>query len=181
MLQVSQRAHYGLRAMTELAKAYGDRTLSLAEIADAEHLPVGYLEQLAMPLRRAGLIEGTRGAHGGYRLSRAPATMTVGDVVRALEGEVVPVECLSLDYLAGMCARETACLSRPMWQRIKDSIDQVLDTMTLADLEHEPPIPIERGSSFETLPTLDVLAEPSEASACFVATPASQPARRTAR
>ena len=134
MLQVSQRTHYGLRAMTELAKAYGRGRRSLAEIAAAEHLPAGYLEQLAMPLRRAGLIEGTRGAHGGYQLTRPPAQVSVGEVVRVLEGAVAPVECLSEDYPPGSCTRELGCLSRPIWQRVKDSIDQVLDTTTLADL-----------------------------------------------
>src|SRR5438067_12542570 len=134
MLQVSQRAHYGLRAMTELAKAYGRGPLSLADIAEAEHLPAGYLEQLAMPLRRAGLIEGTRGAHGGYQLARPPTQVSVGEIVRVLEGAVTPVECLSEAYPPGSCAREPGCLSRPIWQRVKDSIDQVLDSTTLADL-----------------------------------------------
>src|SRR3954454_3922190 len=110
MLQVSQRTHYGLRAMTELAKAYGQGRRSLAQIAAAEHMPVGYLEQLAMPLRRAGLIEGTRGARGGYRLARPPAALTVGQVVRALEGDVAPVECLTVDYHSGACVREPECL-----------------------------------------------------------------------
>src|SRR5215207_8598700 len=125
MLQVSQRTHYGLRAMTELAKAYGQGRRSLAQIAAAEHLPAGYLEQLAMPLRRAGLIDGTRGAHGGYRLSREPAQITVGDVVRALDGPVSPVECLTLEYLPGSCEREIGCLSHPVWDRVKQAIDQV--------------------------------------------------------
>ena len=134
MLQVSQRTHYGLRAMTELAKAYGQGPRSLARIAEVEHLPVGYLEQLAIPLRRAGLIEATRGAHGGYQLARSPALVSVGEIVRALEGAVTPVECLSEDYPTGSCVRELGCLSRPIWQRVKDSIDQVLDSTTLADL-----------------------------------------------
>ena len=138
MLQVSQRTHYGLRAMTELAKAYGRGPRSLAWIAEAQHLPAGYLEQLAIPLRRAGLIEATRGAHGGYQLVQPPAQVSVGEIVRALEGAVTPVECLSEDYPAGSCALELGCLSRPVWQRVKDSIDQVLDSTTLADLYLAP-------------------------------------------
>jgi Rrf2 family cysteine metabolism transcriptional repressor len=134
MLQVSQRAHYGLRAMTELAKSYGQRTMSLSEIAGVEHVPAGYLEQLAIPLRRAGLIEGTRGAHGGYQLAKPPESMTVGAVVRALEGPVAPVECLLLEYVPGSCTREPVCLSRSVWQRVKESVDSVLDSITLADL-----------------------------------------------
>jgi Rrf2 family protein len=142
MLQVSQRTHYGLRVMTELAKAYGHGRRSLTEIAAAEHLPAGYLEQLAIPLRRAGLIEGTRGAHGGYQLARPPAQVSVGEIVRTLEGAVAPVECLSEDYFPGSCTRELECLSRSVWQRVKDSIDQVLETTTLADLcqTGDPPV-----------------------------------------
>ena len=134
MLQVSQRAHYGLRAMTELAKAYGRGRMSLAEIAEAEHLSAGYLEQLVAPLRKAGLVDGARGAHGGYELSSPPAQVTVGAVMRALEGPVAPVECLGLDYVAGSCERESVCLSQSVWRRVKQSVDGVLDSITLADL-----------------------------------------------
>jgi Rrf2 family transcriptional regulator, cysteine metabolism repressor len=134
MLQVSQRTHYGLRAMTELAKAYGQGRRSLTWIAEAQHLPAGYLEQLVIPLRRAGLIEGVRGAHGGYQLARPPSQVRVGEIVRALEGAVAPVECLSEDYPQGSCELELGCLSRPIWQRLKESIDEVLDSTTLADL-----------------------------------------------
>src|SRR5437764_9401074 len=123
MLQVSQRAHYGLRAMTELAKSYGQRPVSLAEIAGVEQVPAGYLEQLAIPLRRAGLIEGTRGANGGYRLTRPPADVTVGAVMRALEGPVAPVECLSDEYVQGTCVREASCLSQGVWRRVKLTVE----------------------------------------------------------
>ena len=147
MLQVSERAHYGLRAMTELAKAYGQGPLALTRIAEVEHLPAGYLEQLAMPLRRAGLIEGHRGAHGGYELAMPPAQVTVGAVIRALEGPVAPVECLTEEYVAGSCEREPACGSQGLWQKVKQSVDSVLDSVTLADLARgneraEPFIPL---------------------------------------
>ena len=134
MWQVSERAHYGLRAMTELAKAYGTGPMSLAHIAAVERLPAGYLEQLALPLRKAGLIEGRRGVRGGYQLVRPPDQVTVGAVVRALEGPVAPVECLTEDYTHGSCERESVCLSQPVWLKIKLSVDQVLDSMTLADV-----------------------------------------------
>ncbi|MPZ15292.1 MAG: Rrf2 family transcriptional regulator [Chloroflexi bacterium] len=133
-MQVSQRVHYGLRAMTELAKAYGNGPVSLAEIAEAERLPAGYLEQLAMPLRRAGLIEGRRGLHGGYELAVPPADVTVGAVVRALDGAVAPVVCLTVEYVPGSCERDPVCLSRSVWKRVKDSVDRVLDSITLAEL-----------------------------------------------
>jgi Rrf2 family protein len=122
--------------MTELAKSYGERTLSLSEIASVEHMPLPYLEQLVSPLRRAGLIEGIRGAHGGYRLTRSPAEITVGEVVRILEGPdaTAPVECLAESYVDGGCTRESACASRPLWARLKAAFDAVVDSTTLADL-----------------------------------------------
>jgi|SRR5579871_1013857 len=168
MLQVSQRAHYGLRAMTELAKAYGRGTRSLAEIAEIEHLPVGYLEQLAMPLRRAGLIEGTRGAHGGYRLARSPADVTVGDVVRAVEGQVTPVECLGDDYVAGSCARDADCLSRTVWRRVKQGLDEILDSMTLADVS----LMLAGDEARAAVPVIQ-LREAKQSNACSVGSPAA--------
>ena len=164
MLQVSQRAHYGLRAMTELAKSYGQRTLSLSEIAGVEHVPAGYLEQLAIPLRRAGLIEGTRGAHGGYQLAKPPSDLTVGAVVRALEGPVAPVECLMLDYLPGSCTREPVCLSRSVWLRVKESVDNVLDSITLADLCTSP-----NDDSVPAFVPVDEVRPIQAAESCFVA------------
>jgi Rrf2 family cysteine metabolism transcriptional repressor len=133
-VKVSSRAHYGLRAMTELAKAYGSGPLALSEIARVEGLPAAYLEQLVAELRKAGLVGGVRGLHGGYTLTRAPSQITVGEVVRALEGPIAPVECTAEDYAAGSCQREPDCLSRAVWQRVKESIDAVLDATTLQDL-----------------------------------------------
>ena len=134
-MKVSTRVHYGLRAMTELARSYADeRLISISEIARNEGLPLAYLEQLVGELRRAGLVEGTRGVHGGYRLARPPADITVGDVYRVLEGEVAPVECTAEDYLPGACAREPVCLSRSIWERVQRAILAVLDSTNLDDL-----------------------------------------------
>jgi Rrf2 family transcriptional regulator, cysteine metabolism repressor len=134
-MKVSTRVHYGLRAMTELAGAHAaGRLLSISEIARSEDLPLAYLEQLVGELRRAGLVEGTRGVRGGYRLARPPSQITVGEVYRVLEGEVAPVECTAEDYLAGACVRESACLSRSIWQRVQAAILNVLDSTTLDDL-----------------------------------------------
>jgi len=169
MLQVSQRAHYGLRAMTELAKSYGQRTVSLSEIAGVEHVPAGYLEQLAIPLRRAGLIEGTRGAHGGYQLAKRPEDLTVGAVVRALEGPVAPVECLLLEYIPGSCTREPVCLSRSVWQRVKEGVDSVLDSITLADLCTAPSDDIVPAFVPPTFVPIEEVRPLQTADPCFVA------------
>jgi Rrf2 family protein len=121
--------------MTELARSYrGERLLSISEIARNENLPLAYLEQLVGELRRAGLVEGTRGVRGGYRLSREPENITVGDVYRILEGEVAPVDCTAEDYLPGACARDSVCMSRSIWERVQAAILGVLDSTTLDDL-----------------------------------------------
>ena len=121
--------------MTELARSYReDRLLSSAEIARNEGLPLAYLEQLVGELRRAALVEGTRGVRGGYRLAREPKAITVGEVYRVLEGEVAPVDCTAEEYLPGSCAREAECLSRGIWARVQAAILGVLDSTTLDDL-----------------------------------------------
>jgi Rrf2 family protein len=114
--------------------------LTIAEIARTEYLPVAYLEQLVGELRRAGLVESTRGVHGGYHLARPPAEITVGHLYRVLEGEVAPVECTAEAYLPGACARERYCLSRSIWGRVKTAILAVLDATTLGDLMPAEPV-----------------------------------------
>jgi Rrf2 family protein len=121
--------------MTELSRSYReDRLLSTSEISRNEDLPLAYLEQLVGELRRAGLVEGTRGVRGGYRLARPPEAITVGDVYRVLEGEVAPVDCTAENYLPGACGREPVCLSRGIWARVQSAILSVLDSTTLDDL-----------------------------------------------
>lgn len=136
-MRVSSRGHYGLRAMVELAKGYGQGPIALSEIAQSEQIPSAYLEQLIARLRRAGLVESTRGIHGGYRLALEPARVTVGKVLRVLEGPMVLIECLSETPEGECCDREADCASRQVWQRMRDSIAQVLDSTTLADLCRE--------------------------------------------
>ena len=132
-MKLSTRGHYGLLAMVELAKHYGRGPLSLSEIAQSGELPLAYLEQLFGALRQAGLVEGTRGVRGGYRLTREPDQISVGEVVRALEGPIGPVECAVEGEAADCCTRSSACTTKDMWLRVRESILQVLDNTSLAD------------------------------------------------
>jgi|SRR5579862_6953300 len=133
-MRISSKGHYGLLAVAELARHYDEGLVSLAEIASAEHLPLPYLEQIIAPLRVAGVVEATRGLHGGYRLTRAPSQVTVGEIVRWLEGPIALVECTSEGYVAGACEREAGCTSRGVWHRVSEAINEVLNTLTLADV-----------------------------------------------
>ena len=168
-MRVSSRAHYGLRMMTELAKAHGQGRRSLSEVARVESLPLAYLEQLAAQLRRGGLIEGTRGAQGGYVLTRPPQDINVLDIVTVVEGEVAPVECVAHGYEPGTCCRENDCASRSLWARLKRSIDAVLNETTLADLVADHALvvalaPVD-GDDHEPEASCLTTAEPSTATA----------------
>lgn len=135
-MKLSTRSHYGLRAMAELARSHGSGPLSLTEIAEAEQLSLAYLEQLIALLRRAGLVTATRGVRGGYQLARDPKLITVGDIVRVLEGPLAPVECASEEGGSSCCDRETECSTREVWVRMRESIAQVLDSTSLYDICH---------------------------------------------
>jgi Rrf2 family transcriptional regulator, cysteine metabolism repressor len=139
----STKAEYGVRVMTHLAGTDGGRPVSLATIAEAEGLPLAYLEHLVQRLRRQGLVESTRGAHGGYKLSRPAGEITMAEVVSALEGHLAPIECITPE---GTCSREVGtgapCPTKLLWTRVQGSIVRTLTDMTLEDLipkkEKEP-------------------------------------------
>jgi Rrf2 family cysteine metabolism transcriptional repressor len=138
-MKLSAREQYGLRAMIELGRRHGRGPVSLGEVAEAQGVSLGYLEQIIPLLKEAGLVESTRGARGGYELSRSPLEITVGDVVRALEeGFIVPLKCISEADGRDPCGREEICAARDVWRKMHEGIVEVLDSTTLSDLV-EPP------------------------------------------
>ena len=139
MLRVSTRGEYGVRLMVDLARHFGGRARSLTEIGQAEglELKVQYLEQLVKCLREVGLVESTRGAHGGYRLSRAPDAIHMGEIVRALEGQIAPMICATEGEMGVICDRLDGCSTKYLWARVRDAITGTLDAITLADLVAE--------------------------------------------
>jgi Rrf2 family cysteine metabolism transcriptional repressor len=120
--------------MVQLGRHYGRGPASLAEIAAEEDLPRAYLEQLVVNLREAGLVTSTRGAHGGYELAHPPETITMAEVLRALEGPVAPMLCASEDPAHIGCDRSARCTVNVLWVRVRDAVTGALDSMTLADL-----------------------------------------------
>src|SRR5437867_3918968 len=95
VMKVSTRGEYGVRAMVALAKHFGDGPMSIAAVAKESSVPYAYLEQLIVPLRKAGLVESKRGAQGGYQLTRSPELIGVGVIYRVMEGPVAPMDCVS--------------------------------------------------------------------------------------
>lgn len=123
-MKISTKGRYGLTIMMELAAKFGEGPISLKSIAERNGLSEHYLEQLVAPLRNAGLVKSIRGAYGGYILSKEPADITSGDIIRILEGPISPVDFTEEDDPA----------KRNLWLRIRDSIAEVLDSTTLENL-----------------------------------------------
>ena len=126
--------------MVELARHHGSGPVSLGEMAEHEQLPRPYLEQLVVSLREAGLVTSTRGARGGYELSRSPAEVRMIEVITALEGPITPMVCASDDpHHAETCKRAGFCNVERLWLRVRDAIVETLDSMTLAELAGPAP------------------------------------------
>ena len=130
-MNLSTKGRYGLRAMCELAEAYGGEPLSLSRIADNQNLSVRYLEQLFQLLRTSGYVTSTRGAKGGYSLSRSPHDITVGEVLRVLDGDISPVGC---GETCADCNEPEVCYTRPLWTELNQAVYGLMDNKTLADL-----------------------------------------------
>ena len=130
-LTVSTRGRYGVRLMTALAMHYGKGIRLLRDLSRQEGISGKYLGQIVIPLRNAGLVVSQRGAHGGYALSRPPETITVKDVIEAIEGKITPVPCVGEE---GACGRRKGCATTEVWRRLRDDMESSLSSFTLADL-----------------------------------------------
>lgn len=135
-MKLSTRGRYGLRAMIDMAQSDEVGPIATRLIAERQGISERYLEQLMVPLKRAGLVKSVRGSQGGYLLGKKPQDITAGDIVRILEGPIAPVECVS-ETNPEACSRADYCVTRVVWTKVRDSIAEVLDSYTLADLAHE--------------------------------------------
>ncbi|MFZ5826278.1 MAG: RrF2 family transcriptional regulator [Bacillota bacterium] len=131
-MKLSTKGKYGVKALFELAMHEGAGPLSLKAIAERQGLSEHYLEQLAAPLRKAGLITSIRGAQGGYVLSRGAEQITVGDVIRVLEGPVGFTDCATEGEPDPSCA--ASCPVHGVWEKVTQQIVAVIDSITLQDL-----------------------------------------------
>jgi Rrf2 family transcriptional regulator, cysteine metabolism repressor len=135
MLKVSQKTEYAMRAVVELAirrSRDGETLVPARAIADAQHIPLRFLEQQLGALHKAGLVESFRGAGGGCRLSRDPATILVADVVDAIEGSMYPMTCLNEEDHT--CFQDSRCGLQELWGDVHLAIRQVFENTTIAEL-----------------------------------------------
>ncbi len=134
-MQISTRGRYGLRAMVDMALHTTEGPLALRVIAERQGISESYLEQVFTSLRKAGLVRASRGAQGGYELGQGAAEITIGQILRTLEGPIIPVHCVGDgNSNASYCEREKICITRSFWGELRDKINEFLDSVTLQDL-----------------------------------------------
>ena len=133
-MKISKNGQYALLSMADLALNSKDSHVSLAQIADRQHIDPRYLGQIFFALKKAGLVQSVRGKTGGYFLSRPPESMTAGEVVRAVEGDLAPTQCCLNGEEIKNCKTYKDCITRVLWQQISHEINDTLDRITIADI-----------------------------------------------
>jgi len=131
MIRISTKGRYGTRVMLDLAINYGKVPILLKNIAQKQEISEGYLEQIIPSLKAAGLINSSRGAHGGYTLAKPPSKITLKEIIAALEGSLALSECIKTPQV---CSRAGFCVTRELWDEISEKMINTLDSKTLQDL-----------------------------------------------
>jgi Rrf2 family protein len=133
-MKLSKRSEYGLRALMDMAARDGQSPVPLKDLADRNNIPFKFLEQIFLILRHAGIVRSQAGTRGGYTLGRSATTITLGQVIRALDGTIAPVGCVSqIAYEPCTCPDERTCPLRGSMNQVRDAIVAVVDRTSLAD------------------------------------------------
>lgn len=132
-MNISMKGDYATRAMQELALHYNRGPLQIEEIAERQGIPVRYLEQLLLILKNAGLLESKRGIKGGYSLAKPPNQITLGQVIRLMEGSSAPIFCVD-PVSRERCPVEKTCGHQSVWAEVRDAIAQILDNTTFEEI-----------------------------------------------
>jgi len=135
-MKLSTKGKYGVRAVFEIARHYGKGPISIKEIVERQGISISYLEQILYRLGKAGLVESVRGPAGGYLLARKPSDLTIGDIIRTLEGPIALSHCLEPGE-AGECYQAEDCVARMVWTKVGAKIEEALDSITFNDLLHQ--------------------------------------------
>ena len=143
-MRITMKGDYGVRAMIDLAAHYGRGPVPSAAIAARQRVPEHFLDQLLITLRRAGLLKSQRGPQGGHLLARAPSQITMMDVIRALEGDVAPMECLPNP---NQCQLSPGCAIREVWAQVEEFAENLMAGTTLEQLAGRHRVPVQSGEA----------------------------------
>lgn len=133
-MKLSTKGRYGLRAVLDIAINSKEDVVPLSEIALRQDISISYLEQLMSKLKKAGVVSSIRGAQGGYKLGKDPDKLSVGEILRALEGSLDPVDCVVITGEGDSCNSSDNCVTKHVWMRISNSINNAVDTLMLSEL-----------------------------------------------
>lgn len=133
-MTISTKGRYGLSLMLDILENQDVEAVRLKDAANRQDISEKYLEQIAITLSKGGLLQSSRGAHGGYRLSRKPEDYSVGEILTLLEGDLSPAPCAS--EIGNTCARKDKCANGILWTKINDAIHSVVDNITLEDMQN---------------------------------------------
>lgn len=136
-MKLSTKGRYGLRAVVDLAIHGREEAVALSTVSERQEISISYLEQLIAKLKKAGIVNSVRGSQGGYFLAKDPNEISVGDILRALEGDLNPVACPEIVKSTASCSGADMCVTKYVWMRISDSINSTVDTMMLSELLEE--------------------------------------------
>ena len=131
-MNVTSKGRYALQVMLDLAQHREEGFISLKTIADRQGYSMKYLEMIVGSLKKAGLVDSSRGKEGGYKLIKEPEEYSAGEILRAIEGNLAPVSCIKAGGVS--CEHAAACLAIPMWKELDELTSNYLDNVTLADL-----------------------------------------------
>ena len=131
-MKISTKGRYGLRVMIDLATYGADKHIPLREISQRQNITIKYLEQIVTPLLRAGYVKSFRGNNGGYQLACAPEDVSVGEILRTMEGSLAPVACLEDEE--NTCPNSGICQTLPVWEKLDELIEGYLNSINLGDL-----------------------------------------------
>lgn len=135
-MKLSTKGRYGLKAVIDIAMN-SEEPVALSSIAQRQSISVSYLEQLIAKLKKAGIVNSIRGAQGGYVLARCAQDISVGEILRALEGDLYPVDCAEINGVEKFCTSSDRCVTKHVWKRITDSINDAVDGIMLSELVEE--------------------------------------------
>ncbi len=144
-MKLSTKGRYGLRAVLDIALHSEEEAVALSTIAERQSISISYLEQLIAKLKKAGIVSSTRGAKGGYILAKAPSMISVGEILRALEGNLDPVDCAEIVGGETTCNASDICVTKYVWKRISDSINSAVDNLMLSELVEESKARLKEG------------------------------------
>ncbi len=131
-MRITYKGDYATKAILDLALHYGNGVVTIHEIARRADIPIKFLEQVLLDLKKGGFVESRRGKVGGYLLAKPPSKIKLGDVVRFIDGPVEPIACVEKGY--SECSDLYKCVFRKVWQEVSDEISGIIDNITFEDL-----------------------------------------------